>query len=253
MKQGEHAETRFHNMFVRRSPEVNELYSNGLHQGIAGIEEGDWNLTPELSFKSIITQSFLLKELLHIELTAYAHFIDNYIFLKPQDELRLTIRGAFPVYKYVQENAFIRGLDLGVIADISENVEWSAKASLLKGSTYPGNVPLSLMPPAFYSTTLSWSIGELWKMKGTRLSIEGAYTAKQKNWDEEGELLVPPDDYFLVSGKIETGIKLKSNKLNAGLQVDNLFNTEYRDYLNRLRYFADEQGLSVRINLRYEF
>ena len=30
-----------------RNPEVNELYSNGLHQGVSGIEEGDINLDSE--------------------------------------------------------------------------------------------------------------------------------------------------------------------------------------------------------------
>jgi iron complex outermembrane receptor protein len=31
---------------------------------------------------------------------------------------------------------------------------------------------------------------------------------------------------------------------------DNLFNTAYRDYLNRFRYYADESGRNLYISLR---
>ena len=251
--QNDKSEMRFNNMFVRRSPEVNELYSSGLHQGVAGIEEGDWTLTPETSFKSIITQSVLVKEFLHLELTAYSHLIYNYIFLKPQDELRLTIRGAFPVYRYTQTDAWIRGLDVGLIADISKRFEWSAKLSMIRGSSTQGKKPLSLIPPAYFSSSLSWSIDDYWKWKGTKFRLEGEYTGHQNQWDEEGELLAPPGEYFLLSARVESGFQVKSNLLHFSLHADNLLNTVYRNYLNRLRYFAAEQGRSLRINVRYEF
>lgn len=250
---GENIETRFNNMFVRRSPEVNELYSNGLHQGIAGIEEGDWNLNAENSIKSIITQSLLIEEIFHLEWTAYSHLIYKYIFLKPQDELRLTIRGAFPVYSYTQADAWIRGFDFRMITDISKRFEWSAKISMIKGSTLMGKKPLSLIPPTYLSSTFSWSIDDYWKWKGTKVVLEGEYTARQEQWDDEGELLPPPGDYFLLSAKVESGLQLKSNLLHFSLHADNLLNTKYRNYMNRLRYFAIEQGRSLRINFRFEF
>lgn len=251
--QNEKSETRINNMIVRRSPEVNELYSNGLHQGIAGIEEGDWSLTPEMSIKSILTQSVLVREILHLELTAYSHLIYDYIFLKPQDELRLTIRGAFPVYRYTQSDAWIRGVDFGWIADISERFEWSAKMSMIKGSTIQEKNPLSLIPPTYISSSFSLSVDDHWKWKGTKFRIEGEYTGRQNQWDEEGELLAPPGDYLLLSARIESGFQVGSNLLHFSLHADNLLNTEYRNYLNRLRYFAAEQGRSLRINIRYEF
>ena len=95
-------------MAAKRSPEPNELYSNGLHQGVAGIEEGNWQLQPERLFKTILTQSAYIPKFFHVEVSLYSHLMDDYIYLKPEDELRLTIRGAFPVYKYTQEDAWIR-------------------------------------------------------------------------------------------------------------------------------------------------
>src|SRR5690606_37970728 len=106
------ATTRFHQSVVVRSPEVNELYSSGLHQGVAGIEEGDARLRPETGIKTTISQSLDLMERLHIEIGLFSHLLYDFIYLQPEDELRLTIRGAFPVYRYRQQDAWLRGVDI---------------------------------------------------------------------------------------------------------------------------------------------
>lgn len=246
-------ESRLQLAATRRSPDPNELYSSGLHQGVAGIEEGNWHLQSELSIKPILTQTLSIDHLLRIEVSAYSHLIYRYIYLKPQDELRLTIRGAFPVYIYTQEDAWIRGLDLVVMSDFSHHLEWNAKLSLIKGTSLDQHRALPFIPPAYVSSSLSWAFHDHQIFKGTKVSVEGEYTAMQNVWDPESELIPPPDDYFLLGLGLNTGIKMGTHLVYAGLSVENLLNISYRDYLNRLRYFADEQGLNIRINLRYEF
>ena len=41
--------------------------------------------------------------------------------------------------------------------------------------------------------------------------------------------------------------------LSAELEVDNLLNTAYRDYLDRQRYYADSPGRSLNIRLSYSW
>ena len=41
----------------------------------------------------------------------------------------------------------------------------------------------------------------------------------------------------------------KKTSLNIGLGVNNVFDTSYRNYLNSLRYFADEIGRNFSIQL----
>jgi iron complex outermembrane receptor protein len=247
------AETRLQIVAAKRSPEPNELYSNGLHQGVAGFEEGNWSLQPEISFKSILTQAVAIPDLMHIEMSVYAHMMYRYIYLKPEDELRLTIRGAFPVYRYTQEDAFIRGFDMVLVSDFSHHLEVNAKFSWIRGTTLDEDRALTLMPPAYVGSSLTWAFHDSRIWKGSRIQLEAEYTAQQMHWDPESEILAPPDDYFLLSLRYHTGIKLKSKTIHAGISIENLLNTRYRDYLNRLRYFSDEQGINARINLRYEF
>ena len=75
-----------------RNPAINELYSNGLHQGVSGIEEGDVNLKREESIKSTLSFSGSEHDHFSFEILGYYQRIKNYIYLDPQDSLRITLR-----------------------------------------------------------------------------------------------------------------------------------------------------------------
>ena len=59
-----------------------------------------------------------------------------------------------------------------------------------------------------------------------------------------------PTSYHLFGLSVETQL---FQKLNLSLVGENLFNVDYRNYLNRLRYFAGETGRNIRIELSYLF
>ncbi len=244
-------ESRVQLVAAKRSPEPNELYSNGLHQGVASIEEGNWLLTPETSVKTIFTQSFFLENIMRVEASIFSHVVDDFIYLQPSGELRLTIRGAYPVNTYTQNDAWIRGADVVFISDFSHHLEWNLKFSQVRGSTLITKSPLPLMPSAFVSSAVSWAFEDTPVFRGSRVSIEGAYTGRQNNWDSDVELVPPPDDYFLLGLKLSSEIKIKKQTVFVGISINNLLNVRYRDYLNRLRYYSDEQGFDGRVSLRY--
>ena len=58
-----------------------------------------------------------------------------------------------------------------------------------------------------------------------------------------------PSAYTLV--RIYAGGMGPGGHLQWMLSVDNLLNTRYRDYMNRLRYFSDEQGFNLSLRLQY--
>ena len=51
------------------------------------------------------------------------------------------------------------------------------------------------------------------------------------------------------------GAKYEKKDLHLAYQVaiDNVMNARYRDYLNRLRYFADDTGRNIRLSIKYIF
>lgn len=238
---------------VLRSPEVNELYSAGLHQGVSGIEEGNRKLKNEQSTKAVLSAGLNLKKKLFIQLLGYYQYVSNFIYLQPEDEFRLTIRGAFPLFTYQQTDATIAGLDALVSYEPIESIRLVAKYSFLQGNDVSNDQPLVYMPSNNLFGSFSYAFKDGEKMKNSSISVNGRYVFKQTHLNADQDLAPAPDAYFLLGASIGTTFKLKKTKLRCALSGDNLLNTVFRDYLNRQRYFADDLGwnLNMQFNLTF--
>jgi iron complex outermembrane receptor protein len=62
------------------------------------------------------------------------------------------------------------------------------------------------------------------------------------------DILPPPDGYFLVDLSWTSNIK----RFGFQFQVKNVFNTRYRNYTDRMRYFADDLGRNAIVGLSYQ-
>ena len=238
---------------ARRAPEPNELYSSGLHQGVSGIEEGDPDLEPELSFKTSLGVKWHIDDALFIEAIGYIQPISNYIFLQPQDSFRLTIRGAFPVFKYTQTNARLTGLDCNVLYEPVSSFRLSMQYAIVRGSDRTNSQPLILIPPDDMRLSMQWFLPSRRDDRPFWLRIGTNHTWRQTRFPVDQELLIPPSAYTLVSAGFGTDIHWHDSRLRLSVTAENLFDRKYRDYLNRLRYFADAPGRDLRLNVRYIF
>lgn len=239
--------------YASRSPEVNELYSNGLHQGVSGIEEGDINLQPENALKGTLSVNWTAGDRFFFQALTYYQRINDYIYLQPQEEFRLTIRGAFPVFIYEQTDAEIAGLDLLFSYEPTHHLKLVTQYSYLRGQDLSNELPLVFMPPNRLSSGLEYAFQDGKKLSNTSVELKGEYTFKQNRLEAGQDLLAAPDAYFLFSAGLGTHLQLGSSSLHFNLRVDNLLNTRYRDFLNRLRYFADETGRNVVAGVSWEF
>jgi iron complex outermembrane receptor protein len=94
-----------------RAPSMNELFIAGLHHSTATVEIGDEQLKAEQSI-SITTGITYRNQWLQADVSLYSHLFKNYIYGKPDTQPILTIRGYFPVLRYVQTDAAISGSDI---------------------------------------------------------------------------------------------------------------------------------------------
>ncbi len=238
---------------TKRSPEINELYSFGLHQGVASIEEGNRSLVPELSFKTIWTNTLSLKEKLWLETSLYYQPISNYIYLEPQLEPRLTIRGAYPFFIYSQNDVVLRGFDLSSKYELSESFDLSLQYSIVRGNEQVSNKFLIYMPADNISSKISYRFNSIKKFNYPEIALKGKYVFKQNRFNSSQDLLPPPDAYFLLNTSFGTSTTIRSHELNLSVEINNLLNQRYRDYLNRLRYYANEEGINIVLRLKYNF
>ena len=244
---------QFNSGFTIRNPAINELYSFGLHQGVASIEEGNPNLKSEKSFKTSLSIQTTWTERLFTEAQAYFHNINDFIYLKPQSQTRLTIRGAYPVFIYDQTHAQIYGWDMKAKYKLVEGIDLTADYSYLKGMNLTEDVPLIFMPANRLRGEIEFSASKWGKWENPVWAISGQYTFRQNHLNNDQDFIPAPDGYLLLGSRVSIERQIKSHRILAYLQVENLLNARYRDYLNRLRYFADDLGRNVSIGLTINY
>lgn len=236
-----------------RNPEVNELYSNGLHQGVGGIEEGDSSLKPETGLKinAVINGQWWQK--VQLEAGTYYQYVDNYIFLNPQDEIRLTIRGAFPVFRYEQAQAHIYGADVNLSCRLTAQMSLKGQYSYLRGQNLSENLPLIYMPSNEVKVFFVQEFEQLAGFESVTFEGNYQYVFRQDHLQEGQDYVQPPDGYGLIGFKTSLNKEFKHYHLHVYLKFDNMLNVAYRDYMNRMRYFADDLGRNVVIGLNISF
>lgn len=237
-----------------RNPSVLELLSEGLHQGVAAIEEGNLNLVAEQSLKGSLTAHIHLPWGIDAEITTFAQPIKNYIYLVPYPEPRLTIRGAFPVFSYQQTDAWLRGGDLQLSVK-RVHWQWVGKAAFVRGTDRDTGSWLIYQPADYVEQTLTYIEPKLHRgWHNLQISASHTWVNKQTRYSPQFDFAPPPPAYMLWGATVEVAKKLaKHRQLLLSFRVDNLANTAYRDYLNRFRYFADEKGIGMAFKIKYDF
>lgn len=234
-----------------RAPGVNELFANGVHHGAAAVEIGNQNLKPESNLNIAFWCGTKAIYKLKGEIEIYQNTIQNFIYLIPVQPATQTIRGAFPTYNYKQLNAILRGVDFQLNYNFSTSFHFNIKSSYLYAINSDNNSRLTQMPQNLVEPSLLYE-PKIKQSKWSNCYIKIAYliVAKASSVNGDEDYLAPPASYQLLNVDAGVSIKIKQQKINMGLSITNALNTRYRAYLNRYRYFADEQGTNILIHLK---
>ncbi len=72
--------------------------------------------------------------------------------------------------------------------------------------------------------------------------------------DPEQDFQAPPPGYQLFDASVSREWTLPNNRtLHLRAAAQNIFDTRYRDYLDRQRYFADALGRNMELRVSYEW
>ncbi|HVY73382.1 MAG TPA: TonB-dependent receptor [Puia sp.] len=240
-----------------RAPNPEELYSYGLDQGSGAIEYGDSTLKSEHGYKWITT---VTKAGNHLSFYAnmYLQFIQNYIYRNPTDSFSQTITGSYPVFRFLQTNAFFKGLDLDGKYNFGNDgrlFQYELKASFVRAYDIAKDAYLPAIPADRYTNSLQYNIPASRKLQNNFFQVSYLYVTRQTRYEPNSDFLPPPASYGLWGLNAGTKILLGdgSKSITVDLTVDNLFNVAYRDYLNRFRYYADDIGRNIQLHCIFRF
>jgi iron complex outermembrane receptor protein len=147
----------------------------------------------------------------------------------------------------------------------SKNFRFNHQFSLVKGYDRSREEPLINMPPINTKNEIVYQNPEF---KNLRLALQSEYVFRQNEYPDNNfevfipetetmetvDLSTPPDAYHLLNlnSSIDFQVTQKST-LTVGFEITNLLDTSYRNYLNRLRYYADDLGRNFLLNLKLNY
>ena len=119
------------------------------------------------------------------------------------------------------------------------------------------------MPPTQFYNELIWRNGIF---KNVELKLSNQTVLKQTRFpDDDYEVDIPDDQGNIVTETVRisespaafslwnAGVSYAFAKAEINLRVNNIFDTNYRNYLNRQRFYADDIGRDFQLQFIYKF
>lgn len=248
-----------------RAPNPSELFSDGLHHSAAAIETGALGLDSEVSHK-VSFSATKVAGAFQFNAAPFVSFINGFIVLEPNG-LEQTVRGAFPVWKYRQTDARMIGVDLDASYRYNEHWESFHKFSYVYGKDLDREVALIDIPAANMMNRVNYNLENL---HGLSIGLRSEYVFEQTNYPDNNfeidviengnvvsrtvDLSTPPPAYHLLGLDASMSFAMgNKSSLQVMLIGNNMLNTKYRDYLNRQRFYADDLGRNIQLQLKYNY
>jgi len=271
-----------------RPPHVAELYSLGTHQSAASIEYGLLLNDSTNEVMDIEDVSFNIEQAVkwvssyqrewqnfRLDVTAYANYIFNYIYLKPTG-VTSNIRGTYPYFRYTQTDALFIGADLAGIWHINSHWKVNPKVTLLRASDEKNNDYLVYIPANRYEVGLRYESPKLLNFKNffveskikitdtqhrapRTITVQEFNQALEQSADPLGgssanfDFMDASASYWLWNMAVGISVNAAKTKYDFRLASENTLNTTYREYTNRFRYYADDLGANILFSIKCTF
>lgn len=223
-----------------KAPGLEELYSEGPHLAAYSYEVGNADLGIEKGLGLDLFSSWQ-SENIHIELTLYRNEIRGYIF--PKNSGKINLNTTLPEYQFSGLNALFYGFEGHTEIELPFSFALNATASYVLGEFKNGN-PIPFMPP--FST--KWIVK--YTHKNISLSAYSRITATQRR---TGEFEEPTKGYLLTGLSGDYHISKFGGLHVLTMTANNLFNTEYRNHLSRVKSIMPEPGFNIRLVYKFFF
>jgi iron complex outermembrane receptor protein len=243
-----------------RTPDFNELYSNGPHLAAGTYDVGDPNLEQETGtgVEAFVRMS---RPGLRLEGAAYRNQIDGFIFPSTRGRVEFGTSGGVARAQYTNEDARFTGFEADGEWRAFGDVVLEGNASLVRAeftSARP-SIPVfqgvdtlfveasrypPLIPPLMGRAGARWEHGAWTLAGGVRLAA-----AQERVGDFEQRT----DGYAVADASVAFRVRQGARIHAFTLRADNLTDAEYRNHLSRTKEIMPEPGRSVSLLYRITY
>jgi iron complex outermembrane receptor protein len=243
-----------------RTPDFNELYSNGPHLAASTFEVGDPRLGIETGL-GVDAFVRITRERVRAEVAAFRNALSGYIYPSSRGRAELGAQGFRPKLQYTNGDAVLLGADGSLELELASRLALHATASSVFGEFTSPLAPIPvitasdttfvqaskhppLLPPVNGRVELRYESPRVFG--GTNVRASAAQ-------DRLGDFESATPGYAVWG--LDAGVRfLRGYRLQTlTLRVDNLFDREYRDHLSRTKDVMPEPGRDVSLVYRLQF
>ena len=230
-----------------RAPTAFDLFSNGVHEGTVRFERGDSTLKNETSINSDLALRVQTRNLT-AELGGFANYINNFIFPDPSGEIDAA--SGFQIFDITQGDARLTGFEAAAEYHVTRYLHLRGTADYTRGQNTTTDEPLPFIPPfrATYSARLE--AGRSPWFQSAYFSVGGESNSKQTQLDPED---FAPEGYTLANLGAGVTLPLGQRTFGIDLQLRNVFDKEYANFLSRYKTYAFDPGRNLVVRVSSEF
>ena len=241
----DHLETGATLMKTFRTPGIEELFSDGPHLASYSYEIGNAELGSEDGFG---TEAFLRysAERVKLNLTVFRNQIYSYLIPTNtgEKEWGSGAAGWLWIYQYRGQDAVLDGAEFSVDAEIVSRLQAQVRMSYVRGTLADSESPLERIPPLNGKVALRYVTRSLNVHFTARLS-DGQYRLS--------EFEEATDGYIVYDVGIQLAFPIWQLQHQAVVTVKNIFDTEYRQHLSRIKSVMPEPGRNMKLLYRLNF
>ena len=250
-----------------RAPSIFELYAGGIHGGVQAYQIGNADLREETTFGGDLSLRYK-DDNTQASLTLYRTYIDNYIYLASTGNRRNPKTGAIipvgglPELTNEQTSAQMQGIEFFIETNLSRDTRFKGTFEIIDGKDTDNNRDLTMMASNNFSLALYQNIGTFGNIKDNIISVDmKAYDSQkvsgpQEPFSQYNNMPFGSADtagYALFGLGYESDIDMMGVNAKAIVNVDNLFDTEHRNFLDTYKGYALGMGRNISLSLSIPF
>ena len=222
-----------------RAPGIEELFSDGPHLAVFSYEIGNAELDAENGFGGELYAEYL-NDRFKLNLSLFRNQI--YDYLQPTNtgeiEWGSGAAGWLWIYQYDGQDVIMNGVEMLVETEILKDFNIQITLSYVNGTIVNDGKPLERIPPLYGKLALNYTLSPF------QFHLTSRYSASQTRL---GEFEESTDGYVSYNVGFFIDYSLWQLENLIVFEVENIFNTTYRDHLSRIKSVMPEPGRNVKL------
>ena len=228
-----------------RAPGIEELFSDGPHLAVFSYEIGNAELESENGYGTELFAKYA-NDRFRLNLALFRNQIQNYLIptQSGEKEWGSGAAGWLWIYQYMGHDVIMNGAEIQIGGEVLPHVHLQLNMSYVNGTIRTNGRPLERVPPLNGKFVISYTPAPLHVYVASRFS--GSQTRL-------GEFEEPTDGYLVYDLGSYLNFSWGQLENMVVFEIENLFDTIYREHLSRIKSAMPEPGRNVKLLYKLNF